>query len=124
MGHKNNNIMPRKNLVIFVAHRHPGPLSPNHLAKFKRPRVHDDFIGLIFNIINNCLIGWICNTCGGHCTNQSGLTNHIRTTHPAVYATLKKPSYKCMSCERCFEKPSNLAQHTAAHMGGVTQKGP
>ncbi len=34
-----SHIKPRKNLVIFVAHRHPGPLSPNHLAKFKRPRV-------------------------------------------------------------------------------------
>ncbi len=33
------DIKPRKNLVIFVAHRHPGPLSPNHLAKLKRPRV-------------------------------------------------------------------------------------
>ena len=33
------HIKPRKNLVIFVAHRHPGPLWPNHLAKFKRPRV-------------------------------------------------------------------------------------
>ena len=27
-------------LVIFVAHSHRGPLSPNHLAKFKWPRVH------------------------------------------------------------------------------------
>ncbi len=32
-------IKPRKNLVIFVAHRHPGPLLPNHLPKFKWPRV-------------------------------------------------------------------------------------
>ncbi len=55
MGHKNDLIFFRlsidtsgvpyatfkatKNLFIFVAHRHPGPLTPNHLAKFKRPRV-------------------------------------------------------------------------------------
>ncbi len=34
-----SHLKPRKNLVIFVAHRHPGPLSPNHLAKFKWPRI-------------------------------------------------------------------------------------
>ncbi len=33
------NTKPQKNLVIFVAHRHPGPLLPKHLAKFKRPGV-------------------------------------------------------------------------------------
>ena len=31
------HITPQKNLFIFVAHRHPGPKSPNHLANFKRP---------------------------------------------------------------------------------------
>ena len=30
-----SNLKPWKNLSICVAHRHPGPLSPNYLAKFK-----------------------------------------------------------------------------------------
>ncbi len=30
---------PLQSIQIFVAHRHPGPLLPDHLAKFKRPQV-------------------------------------------------------------------------------------
>ncbi len=33
-------------MVIFVAHRHPGPLSLNHLAKFKRPRIQKTMLSI------------------------------------------------------------------------------
>ncbi len=35
LGCKEYNCLTQA-VVIFVAHRHPGALSPNHLAKFKR----------------------------------------------------------------------------------------
>ena len=34
-----SHIKPRKNLLIFVAHRHTVPKSPFQMAKFKRPHV-------------------------------------------------------------------------------------
>ena len=37
----------------FVAHRHPGPLSPNHLAKFKRPRILS-FVCTLYLLILQC----------------------------------------------------------------------
>ena len=42
-----SHLKSRKNLFIFVAHRHPGPLSPNHLAKFKWPHVFAHGLAMI-----------------------------------------------------------------------------
>ncbi len=60
--------------------------------------------------------GWTCSSCSRCIANKAGLTQHIKTTHPEVYATLGKPCYKCKMCERTFQKPSGLAKHTAAHL--------
>ncbi len=60
VGHREghiSHIKHRKNLVICVAHRHPGPISPNHLAKFKQPRVYrlSSIIKGEFPNGNNCI---------------------------------------------------------------------
>ncbi len=43
-----SHLKPQKNLFICVAHMHPGHLSPNHLAKFKWPRICRSEIDLEF----------------------------------------------------------------------------
>ena len=64
---------------------------------------------------------WTCN--GSGCvktfTDRSGLSNHIRSSHPDLFLTLKKIIYKCKHCVKEYLKPNLLAKHVAAKHGNV-----
>ncbi len=83
---------------------------------------HSDMSGLGGSWVNNA---WTChgkkcpksrdNKCIKKFANRSGLTIHIRATHPELFKTLKTLIYKCKYCIREFSKPNLLAKHAANH---------
>ncbi len=89
---------------------------------------HSDTSGLGGSWVNNA---WTChgkkcpksrdNKCIKKFANHSGLTIHIRATHPELFKTLKTLIYKCKYCVREFSKPNLLAKHAANHRAEAVQ---
>ncbi len=52
-----------------------------------------------------------CENCLRYFSSKTGLTKHIKTTHPEFYKTWESPAYTCIICDKSFTKPSRLKVH-------------